>query len=129
MTTDELRKRHNTTTTTTTTTNNNSIIIDAAAAEKEETSNDKTTTTKNKKKSSSVQEMLIHGSPESRGRKKTWFDVVMPAVVMACVFALSLFIFHIAPHEKSSIPKNQFKNMMAKHMMHSQQQQQKKSGN
>ena len=49
----------------------------------------------------SVAYLLAHGDPETAGQPKTWMDIYGYPILLAAVFAVSLLIFHHAPHEKS----------------------------
>lgn len=53
-------------------------------------------------------DMLANGSPESRGRPKTFCDIFGYPIFIAVCFALSLLAFHYAPHEKSVQPRGKF---------------------
>ncbi|KAL3922819.1 MAG: hypothetical protein SGARI_006364, partial [Bacillariaceae sp.] len=58
----------------------------------------------------SVKELLQHGDPDTRDDPKTWCEIIGYPVALALVFAISLLIFHHAPHhlapprKKYSIP-------------------------
>jgi hypothetical protein len=58
----------------------------------------------------SVQYLLVHGDPETAHLPKTWCEVIGYPLAMAAVFAISLLLFHHAPHhllpprKKYSIP-------------------------
>jgi hypothetical protein len=46
--------------------------------------------------------LLAHGNPETAHLPKTWKEIVGYPVALALVFAISLLIFHHAPHDKST---------------------------
>lgn len=58
----------------------------------------------------SVKDLLAHGDPETRDNPKTWCEIIGYPTALALVFAISLLIFHHAPHhlapprKKYSIP-------------------------
>ena len=52
--------------------------------------------------------MLANGSPESQGRPKTFCSVFGYPIFIAVCFAISLLIFHYAPHDKSVQPRGKF---------------------
>ena len=70
-----------------------------------------TKTLKRRKDLPSVDYLLKHGDPETAHLPKTWCEIIGYPLVLAMVFALSLFIFHNAPwesmpaREKYSLPK------------------------
>lgn len=71
-----------------------------------------TTTTKKKriarKDFPPIGDMLANGSPESKGRPKTFCSVFGFPIFIAICFAISLLTFHYAPHEKSVYPQGRF---------------------
>ena len=87
-----------------------------------------------KKPLPSVQYLLAHGDPETAHLPKTWCEIVGYPVALALVFAISLLIFHHAPHhlaprDKFTLPKMSTrlpmfsKEKMAEKKMEQQQQQ------
>ncbi|KAG7373048.1 hypothetical protein IV203_033772 [Nitzschia inconspicua] len=58
----------------------------------------------------SVKYLLVHGDPETAHLPKTWCEIIGYPLALAIVFAISLLIFHHAPHhlmpprKKYSIP-------------------------
>ncbi len=46
--------------------------------------------------------LMAHGNPETAHLPKTWKEIVGYPVALALVFAISLLIFHHAPHHKST---------------------------
>ena len=74
-----------------------------------EKKDEKTTTTtatttpkrKHRKDMPSVAYMLKHGNPETAHLPKTAMQKYGYPIALAIVFAISLLIFHYAPHEKS----------------------------
>jgi hypothetical protein len=77
---------------------------------------DKTTIEKNgkvfveRKELPSVQYLLAHGDPKTAHLPKTWCEIIGYPLALALIFAVSLLLFHHAPHhllqprEKYSIP-------------------------
>lgn len=63
---------------------------------------------KTKKDLPSVGYLLAHGSPESQGRPKTFCDIFGYPIFIAVCFAISLLIFHYAPHDKSVQPRGKY---------------------
>ena len=66
-----------------------------------------------KKDMPSISHMLAHGSPEAQARSakgvpKTFCEVFGYPVFLAICFAISLLIFHYAPHDKSVQPRGKF---------------------
>jgi hypothetical protein len=59
-----------------------------------------------KKDLPSISDMLVHGSPESQGRPRTWTETIGYPVALAAIFLISLLIFHHAPHSQSK--RNKF---------------------
>jgi hypothetical protein len=49
----------------------------------------------------SVAYMLKHGNPETAHLPKTKMEIYGYPVILAIIFAISLLIFHHAPHDKS----------------------------
>uniref|UniRef100_A0A7S1UZZ2 Uncharacterized protein n=1 Tax=Grammatophora oceanica TaxID=210454 RepID=A0A7S1UZZ2_9STRA len=54
-----------------------------------------------KKELPGVGEMLAYGAPEDQGREKTWCEIIGYPLALAVTFAISLLIFHHAPHHLS----------------------------
>ena len=46
----------------------------------------------------SVKDLLAHGDPETRDDPKTWCEIIGYPAALALVFAISLLLFHHAPH-------------------------------
>jgi hypothetical protein len=61
-----------------------------------------------KKDLPSVAHLLAHGAPESQGKPKTFCSVFGYPIFVAVCFAISLLIFHYAPHDKSVQPRGKF---------------------
>ncbi|CAB9506627.1 expressed unknown protein [Seminavis robusta] len=78
---------------------------------------------KTKKDLPSVSHLLAHGSPESQGRPKTWCDIYGYPIFLAVCFAISLLIFHYAPHEKSVQPRGKFHKQYKMAQLQQQRQQ------
>ena len=53
----------------------------------------------------SVSYMLAHGNPETAHLPKSKMQIIGYPVILALLFAISLLIFHYAPHSKSNTPK------------------------
>eukprot|EP00536_Pseudo-nitzschia_multiseries_P002898 jgi/Psemu1/301649/fgenesh1_kg.41_\ len=49
----------------------------------------------------SVDYLLKHGDPNTAHLPKTWCQMIAGPLALAMTFALSLFIFHNAPHDKA----------------------------
>ena len=65
---------------------------------------------KRRKDLPSVAYLLAHGDPETAHLPKTWAQTIGYPLALAVIFAISLLLFHYAPHEKSthkgfSLPK------------------------
>jgi hypothetical protein len=56
------------------------------------------TTKRTRKVLPSVRYLLEHGDPETANRPKTWCEIIGYPVALGLVFAISLLIFHHAPH-------------------------------
>ena len=104
------KNTHTTTSTTTTSSNNRSST--------------KKTRPSRHDPNMSVAHMLVHGSPESQDRPKTFCSIFGYPIFVAVCFAISLLIFHYAPHDKSRQPRGKFKNMLAPQQQQQQRQQQ-----
>ena len=56
---------------------------------------------KHRKELPSVQELLIHGARDENDPPETFLRSLIYPGILLLVFCFSLFIFHIAPHDKS----------------------------
>lgn len=82
-----------------------------------------------------VKYLLAHGDPETAHLPKTWCEIIGYPVALALVFAISLLIFHHAPHDLAPrkkytlpgvtrLPMFARERMMQRKMEREQQQQQ-----
>jgi hypothetical protein len=53
----------------------------------------------------SVAYMLKHGNPETAHLPKSKMEIYGYPVILAVIFAISLLIFHHAPHDKSAVKR------------------------